>query len=203
MLEALRPSPHYVLTETSEQPQETQPVTGTPRDNDVYAEIQQQAAENPLAGEPTTAEREYIDSSENPGVACLCYYYALAYNTYEARWILERCSPDVEYTSQSVFQTLRGIREYGEYLTRKIRILSKTASANQARFELGYSPHGKPCIIGYQRQGEFSYGFGERLLWMDIDLDEQDRFKSICAITGVPPASAAKGTGIFPGIPNE
>ena len=203
MLETLRPSPYYVHTNTSEQHQESQPAAETITDNDIYADIQRQASEYPLTCELTAWEREYIESSEHSALAQNCYYLALAYNSHEPRWILEHCSSVVQYTSQSVFKSLCGIKEYGEYLTGKIRTLSEVTASNQARFELGYSPHGKPCVIGYQRQGEFSCGLGARLFWMSIDLDGQDRIESICAVTCAPPASEAQGTGIFPGISDE
>ena len=203
MLETLCPSPYYVHNNTPEQHQESQPVAETITDNDIYAVIQRQALEYQLARELTASEREYIESSEHSALAQNCYYLALAYNSHEPRWILEHCSPVVQYTSQSVFKSLCGIKEYREYLTGKIRTLSEVTASNQARFELGYSPHGKPCVIGYQRQGEFSCGLGARLLWMSIDLDEQDRIESICAVTCAPPASEAQGTDIFPGISDE
>jgi hypothetical protein len=97
---------------------------------------------------------------------------------------------------------LRGIREYGEYLKGKLQTISQVDPSQQARFELGYSPFGKPCVIGYQRQGEISTGIGERMLWMDIDIDDLGRFHKICAVTCVPPASEAQGTGLLPGISN-
>jgi hypothetical protein len=202
MFEALRPTPYYTQPQTvSDQPQESQlAAESTVSDLDYYEEIQHHATENPLLLKLTPKESEYIESSSNPILARLCHYLALAYNAHEPRWILEHCAPDVEYTSQSVFQTLSGIREYGDYLTDKLRTLSQQPDSQQACFELGYSHAGKPCVIGYQRQGMHSSGIGERLLWMDIEYDEQGRFLKICAVTCVPPPSIASGTGIFPGI---
>jgi hypothetical protein len=99
MFESLRPTPYYVQTESpAGQPQEPQLVSVTATDNDAYAEIQLQSSESPLASELTMPEREYIETSQHSALAQNCYYLALAYNSHEPRWILEHCSPEVEYT---------------------------------------------------------------------------------------------------------
>ena len=156
-----------------------------------------------LSYQPIESEQTFIDSAVHPEKAWLCLYMALAYNTCDPSWILDRCNWGVTYTSQSVHDVLTGIRDYGDYLKRKLKTIAACGPNQRARFELGYSPSGEPCVIGYQRQGKFSYGIGESLLWMDIKPDNNGYFKDIVAVTIIPDPFYAQGTGVFPGIPKE
>lgn len=134
----------------------------------------------------------------------LVYRYAEAWNRLEIDDFAPYLAADVTYTSQHVFDELRGRDEVEDHLRGKMETI-RQSSENQVRAEIGLcgdqrgatvqvleAAEGRPCVL--MQQGESQ----EPVVLTLLDVEE-NKVKEIGICTVAPHPSTAHRTGKYPG----
>lgn len=149
---------------------------------------------------PKAKELEYIDASDGNESAVLCYFYALAGNTYSPGWILNRISDDIILKTEHV--DIHGKESFTEYFTSEWH---KTSSSYIRKlYELARDQNtGNLFVIEHSKQEVTDCGIGRQTQRIEIEANNNGLFKIISVITIAEPPIAPVISGSFPGIEDE
>ena len=118
---------------------------------------------------------------------------ALAINSYDPEPLIDQLAEQIKFESQSSLEVLSGKEEVSEFLRDKLKTVE----------EGGLPPQAEVGIIGNDEVGVIiSQENIIRTFWA-IRLNEEDKIKSILAITVAPHPGSAIGFGEMPGLDIE
>lgn len=145
-------------------------------------------------------EKEWLNASKDIDAALACIRYALLYARKETKWLLDGCSPDVEYRSQIVDNVHIGLDEVRQIFSDRLSDPNYfPETGNIPLIELARMPDGCPCGVLHQRRGRFDNGIGRPYFWMIFANNAEG--KIIRMMSGYHPSSLSlEPSGVFPGI---
>lgn len=157
-----------------------------------------------LAGEGGVGDASAAEESVTEGQAV--YRFAEALNTLNAELVVPLLSPDVEFTSQEVLETLRGRDAVADHLRRKMATVRANLPEAEVRAELGRCggqpgqpvqilaawPE-RPCVVVQQGPSPDPTG----LILLTV---AEGRIRRIDLCTVAPAPGTAYRTGNYPGL---
>ena len=149
---------------------------------------------------PKEKELEFIDAAGNcKSTAILCYFYALAGNTYSPGWILNRVSDDVIFKTASF--CVQGKESFTDYF---LEWFESSDNHARKRYELGSNTgSGGLCVIEHTKHEITDYGIGRQTHRIDIEADLNGDFKVISIVAIDSLLSTMIGARLFPGISDD
>lgn len=152
--------------------------------------------------EITRVEQDWLKQAEDNALAKLCLFYARSINLLDIKWITSSLSSGVTYSSQSVFETLKGREEVIDYLSKKVESLRD--SDKTVRAELAVDRSGQPCVAIYQASGSMDQNWlSSPIGTMTFKVNDLGEATELFMITCVPSPESVIRSGIFPGCPSS
>ena len=148
--------------------------------------------------EITKIEQDWLEQQQDKALAKLCLFYARAVNLLDIKWLADSLSPDVTYTSQSVFETLKGRENVVDYLSRIFKSIRH--SDKTVRAELAIDRSNKPCVAIFQACGPMDQNWlSTPFKNMTFKVNKAGKVTDFLMVTCVPSPTSVIRSGIFPG----